>query len=812
MHKYKMLICYDKVMLSLAKNRNFLAILLFAFLTLLFFYQVFLGKIPIPADALVGTYLPWLDYKWGSTVGVPVKNPIISDVFSQYYPWRELVINTFRQGFVPLWNPYSFSGTPLLADWQSVVFYPLNILMLVMGNIRGWTAIIMLQPFLSMVFTYLYLQEIKLRQPAAILGAITYAFSGFLMIFLEYNSPAQTAIWLPLILFLIEKFLRQQKTFWLSGISLAIFILLSAGNFQVSFYSLTISALYLLGRLVFVHGITKTALKVFWKGIAFYLIGLGLAAIQILPTFELFQNSIRQTDKNIIMYNFGLLPLQNIVTFFAPDFFGNPATGNFWGFIYHETTGYFGIISIPLIITAIFKRHNFITTFFTSVFIISLFLVFDNPVGRLIYQLHVPLLSTSYASRALFLVDFSAAILTAFGLNNLLASRKLTLRSAFGAWIITLSITIAIALAVTILKKPLTFLSSEDIAHLSVALKNLILPLGLISFLLLGIRFISSSKLLIPLILVLAIFDLFRFGLKYNPFVPNSYLFPETPTLEFLQKNMGNFRVEREQSETLPPNTWMSYKLMSPSGYDPLYSKQYATFYNVYNGNPTKNTFTRYAELSGYNSPILDLAGVKYLVVAKRKSNGSIDKQGSISAKFSKPKFKEVFTDQSNIVLENTNVLPRVKIFGDFDIETDYQEALTKIHEGYDFSKKVILDNKPTQSSYNISPTDQAKIVSYLPNEVDIKTQTKNGGILMLTDTYYPGWKVYVNDKPQKLIVADGIFRAVEIETGESLIQFKFEPDSFKYGLWISVVSFIILGTFTLASVLRHKESNITFS
>ena len=64
---------------------------------ILFWPFIFFGKVPLPVDTLVGAYLPWLDYKWGYIVGVPVKNALTSDAFSQFYLWKELSIDLFRK-------------------------------------------------------------------------------------------------------------------------------------------------------------------------------------------------------------------------------------------------------------------------------------------------------------------------------------------------------------------------------------------------------------------------------------------------------------------------------------------------------------------------------------------------------------------------------------------------------------------------------------------------------------------------------------------------------------------------------------------
>ena len=50
----------------------------------------FKGFVPLPADGLTGMYFPWLDFKWGYQVGVPVKNSLLSDAFGQFFVWKKI--------------------------------------------------------------------------------------------------------------------------------------------------------------------------------------------------------------------------------------------------------------------------------------------------------------------------------------------------------------------------------------------------------------------------------------------------------------------------------------------------------------------------------------------------------------------------------------------------------------------------------------------------------------------------------------------------------------------------------------------------
>ena len=102
--------------------------ILLGLITLFFYPFIFFGKVPIPVDTIVGMYHPWRDVVWNNlTSGVPFKNYLITDPVRQQYDWRKLAIEQFKKGQFPLWNPYSFSGTPLLANFQTAAFYPFNI-------------------------------------------------------------------------------------------------------------------------------------------------------------------------------------------------------------------------------------------------------------------------------------------------------------------------------------------------------------------------------------------------------------------------------------------------------------------------------------------------------------------------------------------------------------------------------------------------------------------------------------------------------------------------------------------------------------
>ena len=96
------------------KRADGFAAFFFVLLVGVFFWQtVFQGKLPVPSDTLVGLYHPWRDlYRDTNPRGVPFKNFLITDPVRQQIPWRKIVIDQWKEGIIPTWNPFNFFRKP----------------------------------------------------------------------------------------------------------------------------------------------------------------------------------------------------------------------------------------------------------------------------------------------------------------------------------------------------------------------------------------------------------------------------------------------------------------------------------------------------------------------------------------------------------------------------------------------------------------------------------------------------------------------------------------------------------------------------
>jgi len=775
-------------------------------LVFIFFWKFFLkGLLPIPADIVVGLYYPWLDYKWGYVVGVPVKNPLLSDVVSVIYFLRSQAVDILKNGSFPFWNNYSFSGYPLFANPQAAVVYPLNIFYLLLPKSVAWSLQVISQPLLAGISMYLYLKFILKTTLSSLFGAIAFAFSGFIIIFLEYNVHAHAIIFLPLLFLSIEKLFSEKRLLWGVIFSFLLGSQILAGYSQITFYSLLALLLYV---------IFKRNLQLTFSFLLFSLLGMALVAFYLIPAVEFLGLSQRVYEGS--QEGLAFLPWQEIVNFFIPDFFGNPATANFWGEgNYTNLVGYTGIISLVLTSISLTRvRENNFVSFFFYLLLLSLLLALPTPFSSLFQEIKMFGLGAASATRVLFLANFSISILGAYGLEMLykrkLENRRFKVQSAEIIRILFLfmAILLGITLGVFIAREIFVYYEKSFQYHeeslkiiktwetnLKVAIRNTILPLFftllMVITALLMVKIRKIEKVCLWMVFIFLIAELFRFGWKYTPFTKKELLFPKTPVIEFLTKQEKPFRILG--GDVIPMNMWAEFGLESPAGYDAVYPLRYAQFLNVVNGGKAGDSVSRYGDIKRFDSPLMDLTNTKYILALKYDRSGRVDQKGNIPYKFQLPKFKPVFEDKSVVVLENTQVKPRAFLVYDYQIETEEDKIFkTLLDSNFDLKKKIVLEEQVSGALRE----GNVRGVSYL-EEINgnskVLVNHDGDGLLFVSDSYYPGWKAYLDGKETKIYRANYTFRAVFVPKGKHTINFIYEPESFKIGLVISLASLALL-------------------
>jgi len=148
---------------------------------------------------------------------------------------------------------------------------------------------------------------------------------------------------------------------------------------------------------------------------------------------------------------------------------------------------------------------------------------------------------------------------------------------------------------------------------------------------------------------------------------------------------------------------------------------------------------------------------------------------------------------------ENLDAFPRAYLVHDFvTVPTGKAQDFLAENREFDLRNSVILESSLSEfelnnlhsSSYEL---DSAKISEFNENSIQIQTFSENDSILILTDVFYPGWRILIDDEPSEILRANGLVRAVIVPEGSHTVEFQYVPDSFWLGMIISTITAILL-------------------
>jgi len=743
---------------------NILPIVALLALWFLFSFPYFgRGLVPFPGAYLVTFFPPWSAY-----YGMPVKNNAMPDVITQIYPWKQVTIESYKIGQVPLWNPFSFAGTVHAGNYQSAIFSPFNALFFLFPFIDAWSIFILLQPILAGLGAYLFLRVLDRSKSASLLGGVAYMFCGFMTTWMAYGTLGYAALCLPWTLWAVTASIRKKSAWYLPVVSVSLAVSFFAGHFQISLYVLAAVVAYIL----FISLSTRM-----WKQgallLLFTLFGVLIASPQILLTLDAYTASVRSTS----FVKGEVIPWRYLITLFSPDFYGNPVTRNDWFGHYAEWASYVGIVPLLLAIFAVTRKLKGYIRFFAVLGCFSIFFAYPTPLNDLLYALKLPAISTSAASRIIILFSFSLAMLSAFGLDELVSAWKEKKWKPMFLFILGWGMFLAVVWMTILVIKPFP---SEALA---IAKRNFMLPTALtvLTLLFMSVGFIKKYKLYIfPVLFLLGLsmFDSYRYVSKWMPFDKREYMYPEVKSLTFLQEQIGYDRA----FGNVYGEVGMTFRIPLIDGYDAMYQGRYGEFINaasngiVFSGERSVVSFDKYGR---YKDATLELLGVRYII--HRISDGRNVWVFPVW-QYEKDVMKNIYRDDQYEIYEYLNVFPRAFLASSYEVVTEPQKIIDRLFApGFDRRNALILEKQP-----ELKPSPGAgdvQIVRYSPNVVTMKTTSDTNKLLFLSDVYDAGWEASIDGKNTEVYRADYDFRAIAVPGGSHTVEYRYHPYRFRLGL-----------------------------
>lgn len=759
-------------------------IILLLLLAVAFLYRTIFGGMALLPAGYLAAMRPW-----GAVISdqnLPQWNPLLWDGIAQFYPWRVFYSESLSSGFVPLWNPHQFCGTPFAANAQTAVFYPLNLLFVIFQPVRAFGVSAMLHLFLAGSFTFLLVRALGIGRFGATVAAVTFAFGGFMVVWLELPTFISVATWLPLALYLILKSSDWTDFVYavLAGLALGISIL--GGHFQIASYVLVAALMWWIWlaaahvKIDGASGLWRRALL----AVATFAVAFLVAAPQILPTVELagLSHRVREvTSEGFTHYLASGIPARNLITLFVPNFYGNPSTNSYWAGSaanFMEQALYIGLLPLALaIIGSVFAIRWRGAGFFLSLAIVSLMVSFGTMINAIPYYLVPGTSALGGPNRAIVLFCFSTAILAGYGAHWFaqLAQEEYKATNRKLGWR-ALAIGAAIFVVLFIISQ---FIASAGVSELGVDPGKVVSAetgqyMSFIVLLLAGLGVLAlytaqqiPKPVFVGLALAVIIGDLFSFGMGFNPVSPPEKVYPKTPLTNWLQRNAGESRVMpinnewslyRHPNAILPPNAATVYGFFDMQGYDSLFPKAYKEFVDGHLGmdsSPQENGNIVFIKTYVPDWP----KGTASYVLSKKP----LSERGLVPV----------------VELDGVRVLKRT---------------------AYGRDQQVYL--LPLDGN---RPTSRAWVTGRTPNQVQVYAETDQAARLVLAESYYPGWTATVDGQPQPVGMAQGIFRSVTVEPGESSVTFSFEPGSFIVGSFLGLLGATIVGVGVGMAVVRRR-------
>lgn len=699
---------------------------------------------------------------------------------------------TWNKGFFPLWTPYIFAGFPQIADLQVAFFYPLNLLVSA-GSIFTPELImhqIILHYFFAGFFTFLLAGYLSKNFWFSLAAGIVYSFGGFMAAHASHVGMQNTASWLPLIFLFLIIALKKAGTFYaaLGGLSLGIAIL--AGHFQMSLYIAYAIAFYFIfdiiwtivsimtsnkqsrsahtqgepvrlklpassrlnrgkqqgGREIlvviennwraFVHSAT---LKLLGSKLLListvYIIAFLVSAVQLLPTYELTQQSNRAKITLEMSQTESLNP-KSLKSLIEPNY-NNVSYGAPYAGPWDRTQNYLYLGSAIIILAGL---GAIIGIFYRSTRKMTLFWIILLTISLLYSFGEFGFLQKYFYRFAPFFDKIRAP-------GNMMLLFNLSVIGLASSFFAT-----AKKLSQKLENPPMTnkLQTTRNLLYIfgKIFAKYASVALGIISFLIISLEILPAAKLNTLLYSRQKTSEVFA----VPPIAQK--IADEYSRLDEIDK-FRTFKVSG-----LDSNSTQTHHIFAFDGYNPLSLRRHAN----------------YTDAMVKNAKLIDLAGIKYLpceFIAARANN--LEKTGTlcINKNYSKLAF---FVD-------------------DYIVAKNEVESLQKTQE-VDLKKMIVLEETPEKKTNSENypknnlpeKTNEISVIELHPGFWRLAVKNNKNAFLFLSQANYPGWTANIDGLPVKIYQADYLFQAVFVPGGKHEIIIKYEPKPLIIGTILTII------------------------
>lgn len=740
-----------------------LAAMAIAVLPLVFTGRAMLtGRIYAPADLPFGS-VPLNGY--AADYGIRLHNPWLSDLSAQMIPWRAAVRHALSHGQWPLLNPFILGGDPLAASAQPAPYDPVNLVSLLIPLGPSLTCSTAMTFFLAALFTFAFARALGCSEASSLVAAAAWTFCGT-MAFAAGWPLARAWAYLPLVLFATRATVREPRVANGALLTLGLVLTIVAGHPETVLHVVAIGVAYGVFELAAHRSLRAIGVAVIAGAVA-----LLLTAFFLMP----FADTLEQTVEHRLRQGHPPPVLdwprseRRLGAAFLPFYGGHP-----WRRIgtplYDPLAVRTGSIVLALGVAGMLFVRGRDKWFLAALALVSMFAAAELP--PVVDVLHaLPLFDITINHRLAWAATLATSLLAAMALDRLTPKRNALAMLVVAAVLAALTAIVwpgQLAAGV-----PAWLMRNVSIAELAL----LVLAATVI------VR--ANARIAVPIILLLVLAQRAYVDGTIYPAVPARAFYPRVPVIDRARGDEP-FRIVGN-GHVMPPATGALYGLEDARGYQAMtFARLHETF--PLWCTPQAVWFNRIDDLS---KPFLSMMNVRYAIAP---------------ADFEPPpNWRVVLDDRAARLLENAGALPRAFIPRIVEMSpNDIAVFAAMTVRGTDYGERSwILDpDSPPRAFENGRGSLQ---VRWRGTELHITSRTDAVTWIVVSQTGWRGWRVYVDGERKALFVANHAFLGFAVPAGTHHVRLVYRPVAFVHGLTISGSTALLLLVWAVVRRLRAR-------
>lgn len=691
-------------------------------------------------------------------------------------PKLQFQARQIQSGHFPLWDPHLWAGQPLIGQTQPGPLYPFNLLLCLLAPQKGHLSFRLLNwywvfiHFLAAAFFFLMAKTFGLSTPTAIVAACGFGFGGFVGS-AAWLDVVNGAIWAPLVFRFLAKATREVAP-WPSAAWGGLFLGISwlSGHHEVP---ILLSAAAL-GAWVWLALYKKQRLA---PATVFFLTAFCISAVQLIPTYEFgmlarrwvgMEESVGWSDRiHYSIHTLYSLPAKSLVAMVVPGFGRFADASPFMG----------GVLAVLAAVGCAggWRRRRVRWAFALFLFSIIYALGALTPFHGVLYALLPGFDKARIPSRAIALASLGLATLAAFGLEHILNNPQGLGAKRARQWLAAAGLVIATA--------SVGFTLAGHNVDDSLYLAGLLWLAAAALLRAFSIKAISR-RVATAAILAIVLIELGRGA---------PALYPHRA-----DKNANGFvnqlLAHQDLVDCLKSLKEDPMRVLVDDGHIPL---NFGDWHGIdmlhgYMAAVSRNLLRH--EL--HEPRVQDLFSVTHALLEKPQ----------------RPEHELVCQSTGKVhVFRSLGALPRYRIIHSAQAVADEDALRQAIRDPATDLRNTALFLAAAPRLEDCGGQDRLRLLARTTDRLLFEAELECRGLLVVSETMFPGWEVSIDGKPSRMWEAYGVFRSVVIDRGKHLVEMRFRPRSLFVGAAFTGAGLLgVLGATLWADVRRRRTRSAT--